>query len=313
MASESETPTRRPPRIRMSRWLYYPSLLATVAAGVWFIRQDDPVAAGATVFVSLCAATGFSLGATGLLQTLAALALAVWLAPLGAPFIEDRFATWFGTSGLTNRFLCVALLAVTISLVVTVVGSLLSRVLVSRRRKRQYFDRHLGLALGAAEGGVVVLLLLGGVVTFDAVLERRGDAGVDGRPQNRYAAAIGTVAEETRGSVLGPIVRRYNPLRRVPMLRDVPRIPDTVATLSEPRNLDRLLEHPDIVALRSDPEFQSAIDRLRDDPQIQQLLQQPGRLDREGVMTLMNHPVVLEIVDHGDFAGRAWSAVEDIR
>ena len=292
--------------IPMPAWLFYPISIGTLAAAVLLYRRGDPVAALTVVTVSLCGWSGFKMGLCRISATVMALIAAVAFAPsLGMRF-EGRFSEQFGTTGLTNRFLCVAAIGVVISLVVTILVTMIASHFLSQRRKLRWFNRFIGFAVGLVEGVLIAMLVLGALLSV-----QKWQRGVD-IENNNTAKAVDQWASNTRQSAVGPFVRDYNPFERIEMLSQVGRVQDTVRRLSDPGNIQRLLNDPEITELRTDPALAAAIDEISRDPSIRDLIEQGQPLDRQTLMKLMNSPSVMRLADQPEFIERAQAIVKDM-
>ncbi|KAA5541054.1 hypothetical protein FYK55_19350 [Roseiconus nitratireducens] len=285
--------------IRMSGWVFYPLLLATLISAGYYIGRQDWIAAGGILTVMCCAGIGFRVGLARISASIVALTAAIYFAPALGMAWEQRFAAQFGTSGLTNRILCIAAVGVGISLIVTLLLGLVSRAFLARRRRLSALNCSLGFGFGLIEGAVIVLVVLGGLISLRPTTEN------DQRRAGRLNAAMDAMAAKTQTSVMGPLVEQHNPFERVEALAQIKQVQRSVQTLSQPKNVDQLLKHPQIVQLQKDPSFQRALDELRRDPEVQAFLQQERPIDRPMLMRLMSHPALLQLVDRQDFRERA--------
>ena len=82
-------------------------------SGIYFIIVAVCAVSGFTAF------SGFRLGAVAILGSIGAIAAAIEYAPSIGYSQEVRFTHWFGTTGLLNRFLCVGVAGLAITLGVT--------------------------------------------------------------------------------------------------------------------------------------------------------------------------------------------------
>ena len=130
---------------------------------------------------------------------------------------------------------------------------------------------------------------------------------------NRVAMAVDEWASRTRQSAIGPIVRDYNPFERFEVLGNVKEVRETVQHFKSPGAARQLLDNRNIAALRSDPKVSQAIEEIRRDPVFKEMINQKRPLDRQTMLHLMNHPSVMELVDHPEFLERARQAIREIR
>jgi hypothetical protein len=305
--TESDRPERpdrrRRPKpgdpIRMPARLSLPLAIGAVAAVMLLVRRGDLVTAAAVVTVALSGWAGFKMGLGRIVATILAIIAAIGFAPsLGLRF-ENRFAAQFGTTGLTNRFLCIAAIGVLISLSVTILFNMLSHRFIAKRRKLRWFNQYTGFAIGIVEGVMIVWLVLGALLSL-----QKWQRGVK-IDNNRVAQAVDYWASETRQSLVGPMVRDYNPFERFETLAQIGNVQQTVRRFTQPKNLGRLMDDPMIHEMRVDPEVASAIDEIREDRAIKALIEQGRPLDGTAVMRMMNSHAVMRLVDRPEFARRA--------
>ncbi|MCA9136961.1 MAG: CvpA family protein [Planctomycetales bacterium] len=290
----------------MPPWLGYPLTVGTLAAAFLFYRRGDPVAAVTIVVIAISGWTGFRMGLGRITATVVALAAAIAFAPsLGMRF-ESQFANRFGTTGLTNRFLCIASIGVLISLALTLVMNLITHRILLKRRKLSFANSLAGFAVGIAEGAAMALLVLGGLLSMQ-LWQRNEDIA-----NNSTAKAVDEWASRTRQSVIGSVVRDYNPFERISFLSGVDEARLTAGRLKDPRNVQRLLENPRIARLRSDPAVVSAIEDIRRDPKIQDLINHKQPMDRQTIMHLMSSPSVMRLLDNPEFVEQARKAVQEL-
>lgn len=291
----------------MPAWMFVLSLLGTLLGVGWFLRQGDVVTAAAIVLIGFPGLIGFKMGFGRVFSSVAALAAAGYFAPSIGMNYEARFAEQFGTSGLTNRFLCIAAVGVLISLVTSLILSALIKSILSKRKTLTALNHFAGYAVGIVEGAAVVLMVLGAALSFQSWF-RDVPTG-----ENQYAQWIETVAAKTRESAIGDLVRDNNPFEHYAPLAQTKHLHQTVQALRDGKNVDRLLNDPRVTALRADPNFESAMETLQSDSEIREFLQAGKPLDGEMSLRLMNHPAVLQLVDQEDFVTRVREVAESWR
>ena len=282
--------TKRPAPVRMPWWVYYPMFLTVAGVAYWLFRGGDPVAAIGFVAVFFCGVTGFRIGLANIVASLLGIYAAFAIAPPLGLAAEVRFAEYVGTGGLLNRLLCIGVFGVLISMIVTMVLMMLSDWFFTRRRRLDLMNCQAGFVFGLAEGAILVLLVLGASLTFSGI----NNANAVGR-------MIDSIAAGTRTSVVGPFVIKNNPFERFEMLAKLEEIPRSIEFIQDSENIESLLEDPDVIALRDDPELQQAIEEVRRDPVIKQLLSGKRQMDRDTMMELMNSPAILELVENESF------------
>lgn len=308
---------RRKPRpgdpVRMPAWLKYPLSIGTLGAAFLFFRRGDPVTATTVIVIAFSGWTGFKMGFGRITASVLALIAAVAFAPLIGMGYETQFSQHVGTTGLTNRFLCIAAIGVMISLVVTIPLTMLSNHLLFKRRRLNLANSLVGFAIGIAEGVVMAFLVLGGLLSLQ--MWQRADARQDHETlaDNRIAVVIDEWASRTRQSAIGPTIRDYNPFERFEMLASVREMRDDVRRLKNPDNIRRLLDNPKLAALRSDPAVSAAIDEIRNDQTIKELVDQRRPLDRQAITQLMSNPSVMRLVDQPGFIEMAREAIAELK
>ncbi|WP_167546982.1 CvpA family protein [Stieleria maiorica] len=316
MADQTETSRfrrkkkRRKPRpgdpIEMPLWLFYPLLLISVAGALFMFRRGDSVTAITIVITALAGWGGFKMGFGRIAASVVALVVAVAYAPAMGMQYQDAFAQKFGTSGLTNRFLCIAAIGVLISLVTTILITIIGNRIFLKRRKFRWANHFAGFAVGLAEGVVICYFLLGGLISLQ--MWQRGD---DIR-ENAVAMAVDEWASRTRQSRLGPFIRDNNPFERFELLSGVEEAHQTMRRLGDPQNIQRVLDNPGIAEMRSDPAIATAIDEIRNDPALNQWIRQGRPVDPQLVRHLMDSPAVMRLVDHPDFIPQARQVIKDL-
>lgn len=292
--------------IPMPGWLFYPLLLGTMSgAGLLYLRGDI-IAAFAVILVAGSAGTGFRMGLGRIVASILGLIAAIHYAPALGMKYADQFSSQFGTTGLMNRFLCIAAIGVLISLVVTILATMINNRFMAKRRAMNWFNGFAGFAFGMVEGVAVVWLVLGGLLSLQ--LWQR-DENIQG---NQVADAIDEWASRTRQSVIGPIVRDYNPFERIELLAGARQWNKTIRRLGDPNTIEQLMDDPRIDELRVDPSIASAIDEIRQDRQLNELIDQRRSLDMQTVMHLMSSPTVMRLADDPKFTETVREVIHDL-
>lgn len=296
------------PRMSLPAVLFFAALF--FGSAIFFALRGDLVIAGAMVMIGFCSFAGFRSGASTMLAGLVAIGAAIALAPAIGVAQEWRFSEWFGTTGLTNRLISVVTVGVLISIVVTSVLLIIAgRVLASRPRAAA-INRWLGFLVGGVEGIAVVTIFLGGLLVLEPIEQQRADQRDRLDERGRLVSRlILDVSGAIHDSAIGPQLVANNPFTTIPQLNRIEEVQQTAIVLSDPEQIDHLLHHPAIERLQQRPEMRQAVDRLNRDPEIQQILQSGQRLDRDAALTLMNHPVVLDLIDQPGFMDEAYEVI----
>jgi hypothetical protein len=95
---------------------------------------------------------------------------------------------------------------------------------LGRRGHQGPVNQSLGLSLGAIQGVVLCLMILGGVLVTEphARYAVKGDVdNVQDYMRQCTAKSILRVGHASRNSPIGPYIERFNPFERVPQLRQL--------------------------------------------------------------------------------------------
>ena len=74
-----------------------------------------------------------------------------------------------------------------------------------------------------------------------------------------------------------------------------------------------MLRHPSIRQLQQRPEVKVAMDKLIEEPSIQEILRSQEKMNRSMAMSLLNHPALLELVDQPDFLSAAAKVIRGMQ
>ncbi len=277
---------------------------------VYFGWQGDYIFAAVCSVSGFTAFSGFRLGAVAILGAIGAITAAIAYAPSIGHVLEFRSTQWFGTTGLLNRFLCVGVVGLAITLGVTVVVMFVAGKAFRRRPGLDKLNRWSGFGIGAVEGLAACLFFLGGMLVIDPIEKEHAQSrSADDTRGQFLSKAISTTTEYTRASRLGPIIEQYNPFVRFPKLNKVEEVQKSLRVLSDPKKIEALLNHPSIQQLQRRPEMRTVVKKLNDDPEIRDILRSGRRMDRSMAMALLNHPAVLELVDQPEFIEEAMKVI----
>jgi hypothetical protein len=177
---------------------------------------------------------------------------------------------------------------------------------VFRRRTGQRLDGYGGLVFAVGETAVLLLLLLGGLLSFQAWHRAAG------HPGNRATRTLDRWAATTRQSSLGPIVRDYNPFDHIAALAEMRRVPETMRRLAAPETLRRVMDDPRITEVRSDPDFVAALEEFRQTPGVQAVASGERQGDGALLVTLLNDDALLRLLDHPDFLPRVREVLAEL-
>jgi len=308
MSDLIDTPPLKP-RMPLRARLIFVALF--FGSAIYFGVQGDYVLAAALSITGMASFSGYRMGAASILGTLVAIGVAIALAPSIGRAHEFRFEEWFGTTGLTNRILTIGTIGILISMAVTTVWFIVTRLILLSRPRVDSMNRWVGFAIGGLEGAVAVMLFLGGMLILEPIerdrAEKRAAIDAEGPAVSDWILGI---SDGIYRSKLGPTIIANNPFKKIPQLNKVAEVQQSVQVLSDPEKIDELIQHPSIRKLQQRPEMRRAVDRLNGDPSIQEVLRSGRPMDRAAVMTLMNHPAVLELIDQPDFLEEAYKVIQ---
>lgn len=276
----------------------------------YFKFDGDVISSVICAVAGLAAFGGYRAGAASILALIVGFAVAITYAPAIGLAQEWRLSQTLGTTGLTNRFLSIAIAGLLIGTFVVCIVTWLLRRVFDRRPQLATLNRWIGFGFGAAEGVVAMVFFLGGMLVIEPIEREVGkhrDANdVRGQRVSRFVLAT---TDLTRESQLGPTIAAYNPFVRIPSLNKVEQIQRSVQVLGDPAQIHQLLEHPSIQELQQRPEMRHAMEQLRSDAELNEILQSPRPMSPEAVMTLMNHPAVLDLIDQPGFVEEAMKLI----
>lgn len=278
------------------------------AACVW---QGDFVFAALLVLIGLGCMSGFKVGAVKALATVAGIAAAVWFGPQLTGDLELKLTEWFSTTGLTNRLLSLGLIGLAMVLVSVFVSALISGWIFKKVPSIGSLNRGIGFLLGGAEAGVGLLVLLGGLIVVQPMLP--SSTGQKAPVQQAINSGIEKVIEHTESSYVGQIVEQYNPFVKFPQLNCFSQVQKTVAVLQDPETVKQMINDPRIKILQEDPSMQEAIAMLKSDKAINEVLESGDINDQEKIMTIMNSPVVLHLLDQPGFVAEASKVIAEMQ
>ncbi|MGB7348189.1 MAG: CvpA family protein [Pirellulaceae bacterium] len=294
-------------------------IVIAIGAGVigYSAYLGDYVVAATAAIVLFCALAGFRMGLMRMAASIAAFAAAVYFAPQLGLTYERSFSEWAGTTGLLNRFLAIASIGLVISLLATLVLSAITTRMLRRRPLLARMNGWLGFGAGAAQGAVVVLLFLGGLLIVEPMqlqlANQDANATTSTRPETsqRMTDALLTVADHTHRSRLGPVIEQYNPFERFEPLKKLDQIQTSVRVLSNPQKIEELLHHPAITELQQRPEVKQAVANLMDDKEIREVLHSGKSIDRNTAIQLLSHPAIMELIDQPGFIEEASKVIKE--
>jgi hypothetical protein len=306
--------TKRKPKpgdpIRMPTWWFFSLCLIAVAGAFWFFRQGDPVLAVAVPLIAISGWLGFRLGLAGMLISAVAFGLAIYFAvPLGMR-LEDSLAQNLGTTGLQSRVVAVLIAAVSISMIASLLMHLVTGAVLRKRRKLRWTNQLTGFGIGLISGSAGVFLFLAGMISIQT-WQRVDDGFVAEDSENSVARDIDAVASKTRQSAIGPLVRDHNPFEQNRALAELRDLRQSVRRLSQPDQVDKLLEDERLQALREDPDFTAALNELKQDAEFREFLNQKRPMDPSLLIQLLGKDSLKRLMDHPGFKEAAMEILQE--
>lgn len=281
---------------------------------IYFATDHDYVTAACCAVAGASAFGGYRAGAVSIVTMLLAITTAIAFAPSIGQSQEARFAQWFSTTGLTNRFLAIGVAGALISLIASSLLIMIGGRILKGRPRLDRLNRWIGFGIGGLEGVAATAIFLGGLLILEPIEQERAELRDPGDMRGTLVSKfILTTSEKARASRIGPVLVAYNPFTRIPRLNKVQEVQQSVQVLSDPVKIEGLLHHPTITELQQRPEVRKAVDKLTSDPEIQQILRSGRKMDRSMAMTLLSHPAVMELIDQPGFLEQASKAIESTR
>ena len=202
-----------------------------------------------------------------------------------------------------------------IAFVVGVIASVILKFILESRPRLSWFNGWLGFAAGGLNAAIAILFALGSIQTIAPLYQTQQQQIENGLQQNAGQAAqsvtstVLMVDEQTRASRLGPIVEKWNPFVLIPQLNQFEKIQKTVTVMSDPQQVENLLQHPTIQEMSDDPEVKTAIDELLQSEDFQQLIKEES-FDREAVMQVLESPQILKLIEQPGFLDKAMEVID---
>lgn len=285
--------------------------IAFFGPAAYFGYQGETVLAAILASAGVGAFGGFRVGVLSILTSVAAIAAAIVYAPEIGMQYELQVGSKLGTTGLLNRCISVAAVGIGISMLVWLVMHLTVGRIVRNRPNLVRMNRRCGFVIGFTQGAAAILLLVGGLIVMEPIQRQKlAEANVAAEDYSVVHKVIFWTVDQTDASVIGPTIRKYNPIEQIPQLNQIQRVQRTAAVLADPAKMNDVIGHPSILELQQQPEVQKAVAELRSDESINDILTSGKPMNRDAAMTLLNHPAVLNLVDQPGFLEQANKAIE---
>jgi hypothetical protein len=262
--------------------------------------------------VALASLNGYRVGGLKVVAGVLGLVVGATAGFSAGRLCEGLVGRLLGLSGLTNRLVSIGIAAVLLALL----ASFLLDFYVGRRLRRRpavrRVDPWIGSALGAAQGAVLVLVLLWGVLVLEPVAAAQVAMiapGQDAAQSDPTAVRILSMAGAVHESVVGRVADNVNPLSNVRAFQ----LPNKcLAMLNNPRAVEAFNKHPAIKRLGERPVVKEVVKVLAEDPEISRMLASETGISRRDLAVLLSHPKILEVLDRSDVMADVAPIAEDI-
>lgn len=208
-------------------WLCWFTCLGCLAAYFW--AEGDGLTAALVGLVAVTGLAGYWLGGAVIVAFLGALLTGGLFATKLSELFEPMVGDFFGTSGMLNRILATCIGGVTLGILAMLVFEIVWNRLLGKRGYQGAFNQSFGLLLGAIQGAVLSMMIVGGAIVAEPyarhAARRTEFKMVRDVMEQRTAASIVKIGEASRISPMGPFIHRFNPFDRVPRLRRLREVP----------------------------------------------------------------------------------------
>jgi hypothetical protein len=286
--------------------LFLASTLAILTL-VAFFAGTLPTGIAAALF-TLCILQGLWRGATELAGLVIGMVLAALLAaPIGR-LLEGLTSAAAGTTGLTNRFASIAAAALLITILCTLAFGLITRRFLKNHQAWKRWDSPAGAALGAIEGSILAMLVFWVPLALAPVAKSQleaaatrqqpqhaADNDANNEPDSSQALASSIVqfSQAVESSSMGAVAQATNP---VPGTQIMVLASDFAEVTRDPAAMDHLLNSPVLKEIQEMPSLVRAMERIREDPQLSQLVDSRG-VSVDTIRTVLASNVFLDILD----------------
>ena len=264
------------------------------------IYKGDLVTGIALAVVGLCCYFGYHIGASKSIAGLAGLVLAFYLAPNSLAPIESQLTDWFSISGLLNRIISFGVLALIAIIACNAISWLISKLLLSNTNLFGKLNRWGGLLLFGAKSAIVILLFLCAVLMIYPDQELGEAPGSANFSENAHYH-LSDLANRTRAGLIGDYLAEQNPFKKFPQLNKIKEVQYAVGAFTNPAQIDRVINHPRVEELQSNPAVQQAVAELKTDQTVQNIIQSGQPLDAGKVFELLNSASVLNLLEQPEF------------
>ena len=250
-------------------------------------------------------------GAVELTGLVLGMVLAIILArPLGIA-LEGATRAVFGTGGMLNRGLSMALVVTVVTIAVAIAFKLTAGRKLQRHEPIAKFDKLAGAAVGLVEGSIVGLALLWVPLALEPVATAQLAARDMDRamPPNPIAERVLDFAHQVRASSLGTFAEATNPAQGISLLALAN---EAAALLSDPAKFERFMQSDAVARLQALASFNQALDMMNTDREIGRVFD-AKELDADVIRQLAESDTMLHIMDETTLIADVEPLVADIR
>lgn len=275
----------------------------------------DYVLAGLLFAIGFGCWVGFRTGALKAFSSILFVVAAIYVAPQFLHFVEPRMTEWLEFTGLSNRIASMVAIVLALGCVLTGIVSFVTWMVLEKGSKLERSNKLAGLLIGGVEAAVAVVLLLGGIQVVTPMFDQAKVAEADKRFETLSDITLVTVAdvsEKTKASLIGPMLKEHNPFTKYPEYNPLPKVQKTVQLLSNPNQINELLnDEATMEKLHASEAFSKAVEKLSVEPVMQKILSSKEPPGPQEIFDLMNSQSVLEILDEPGFLEEATRILKD--
>ena len=285
------------------------ALVATLAAcNVIALLFGNPITAGLVFFLSITALNGYRVGARRLVAMILALLVGGLIgAPLGG-VCDGLVSMASDVTGLVAKVLAILIVVPLLTVAAYPAFCWALRRLMNRYSWIAKVDRPAGTALGLSMGVGLGALIVWGTLALEPLAADRLALYPDA-PSAETAKRVISCAEMIRGSAIGPVAEKANPISG---MRVVSLPGKCVKVLNRPQALGVFVNHPAIGRIQESPAFQRAVKTLKDDPEICDRLGADEHMTLPDVVAILCSPKVSAILEDRELIEEATAMVGDL-
>lgn len=261
----------------------------------------------AVAIVCLTMLQGLWRGAAEVFGVVLAMIFAVVLAPPIGRAFEGLTQSLFNTGGIANRLLSMGLVALIITIALAAVIGTLARKWLKKRPKWAAANKYVGAGLGLVEGSFIAALLFWAILMLEPIAQSQLATAEPN--SNPVAQRVVAAAATARASTFAPLAQATNPL---PDMDLVALIGDFAAITSHPDAREHFLNSSAIRKLQDLPSLKSALEEVKNDPDLSGLVGDEGAT-ADDVYKFLNCPTILRIIDKGDATRDLQPLVEELK